>query len=323
MVVAMGVVSEKVSATRPSSDWIGLSETLLLQILAAGLLFGMHLVAARLLPVESYGALTFGLTIAGLMMLFCSLGYPNLVLRQVASAVAERQWGLLKGITLQAGTAVAWASLLAALVLSGIATLRWSANPGQALGLSIAAAAVAFYPLGFLRAKLARALGSIRCSIVPEDVVRPLSFIVLLFVAVPVMGLQLAGTGLLAVFCLSLCMAVAGGLHCLRQHVPFAWQRTNAEHRPAEWRAASRRMLAGGVFQEVLARSDLIALGFLATMTAAAEYSAASKLALLNVFVLKVIDTYYAPRMAVAYQSGNRAGLKELVMRTAMLSLAG
>jgi O-antigen/teichoic acid export membrane protein len=82
-------------------------------------------------------------------------------------------------------------------------------------------------------------------------------------------------------------------------------------------------MMLGGVFQEIITRSDAIALGLLVTMSASALFSASSKLALLNVFLLRVVDTFYAPKMAVAFNAGDRQRLWALIRRTGLLSFAG
>jgi len=304
-------------------ELLGLSETLILQISAAAVLFGFHLVSARLLPIESYGALNFGLSLAGLLTLACALGYPNLLLRVVASAVQSQSWGILKGVLLQATRNVV---LLSAIAMLGLLACSWwlpGLTPDQVAGLRIAAVAIALYPVGFLRAKTALGLGSVRCSIVPEEILRPVAFMALLAVLVIVAGVEPDGSDVAALLVGSLVMAMVGGIWCLRLHMPVNWFRAAAERKPAEWRRSSRRMMFGGVFQEVITRSDVIALGLLATMSASALFSACSKLALLNVFLLKVVDTFYAPKMAAAFNAGDRDGLWALIRRTGLLSLAG
>lgn len=314
------MVTPSASRTR---DLVGLSEILVLQISGAVVLFGLHLVSARLLPVETYGALNFGLTLGGLLTLACALGYPDLLLRVVAGAMERRTWGVLKGVLVQATRRVVGLSSVVACLLLVASWSLPGIDANQAAGLRIAAVAVAFYPLGFLRAKLARGLGTIRCSIVPEEILRPLGFIAVLAVAVAGFGLVPAGNDLALLLLVSVAVSMAAGLWCVRTHIPFSWSGSAAELRPAEWRRASRGMLIGGMFQEVITRSDAIALGLLATMSSTAQLSACSKLALLNVFFLKVIDSFYAPKMAIAFSAGHRVELWSLIRRTALLSLAG
>lgn len=316
-------MSATVYSGRSNGELLGLSETLALQILAAVLLLGFHLLSARLLQTESYGALSFGLNIAGLLALVCALGYPDLVMRQVASARVAAQWGILKGVVGQAAKSTALSSVLVATALAAISASGWLDDPGQVIGFQIAALAVLFYPLGFVRGKLARGLGAMKCSIIPEDIVRPAVFIGLLWLVVIGFGLQLGASGLLLILAASLILSMAMGLLCLRNCVPFPWRTTKSEYRPAEWRKSSRRMMVGGIFQEVLLRSDLIALGIFAGMQATAQFSVCSKLALLNVFVLKVIDTFFAPHIAVAFNAGDSAKVRRLIVRTGIYSLAG
>ena len=314
------MVTPSASSTR---DFRGLSEILALQVSGAVALFGLHLLSARLLPVETYGALNFGLTLGGLLTLGCALGYPDLLLREVAGAMERRTWGVLKGVLVQATRSVLGLSSFAVSLLLLASWLVPGIDADQATGLRIAAVAVAFYPLGFLRGKLARGLGTIRCSIVPEEILRPLGFTAMLGVAVAGFGLVPDGNDLAILLLVSVVVSMAVGLWCVRRHIPFSWSGISSELRPAEWRRASRGMMVGGMFQEVITRSDAIALGLLATMSSTAQLSACSKLALLNVFFLKVIDSFYAPKMAIAFSAGNRVELWSLIRRTALLSLAG
>lgn len=304
-------------------DVFGLSETLLLQIAAAILLFSFHLISARLLPVESYGALNFGLTLGGLLAVICALGYPNLLLRVVSAATAGEHWGLIKGVIIQAARSVV---ALSGLGVATLLILSWTLpdiTPQQSAGFRVSAVALVFYPIGFLRAKIARGLGTISCSIVPEDILRPATFIAVLVLLIIGAGYLPTSNQLSMILLVSLLITLSGGLWCIRSRLPFPWAATSAENHAAKWRASARGMLAGSVFQEVITRSDAIALGLLATMTATAQFSACSKLALLNVFLLKVVDVFYAPKLATAFHAGRLNDLWLLIKRTAVLSLAG
>ncbi|MEQ1802942.1 MAG: oligosaccharide flippase family protein [Gammaproteobacteria bacterium] len=311
------------ATARQSLEFRGLSETLVLQVTGAIVLFGFHVISARLLSLQDYGALSFGLTLGGLLTLGCALGYPDLLLRVVAGAMHQRTWGILKGIVLQAVRNVVLLSAVTVVLLLAASWLLPGIGRDQATGLRIAAVAVAFYPLGFLRAKIARGLGTIRCSIAPEEILRPLTFIGLLLLAVGLVGVTPNGDGLAGLLLVSVTIAMIAGIACVRGHVPFSWASVTSDVRTLEWRRSSRGMMAGGLFQEVITRSDAVALGFLATMASTAQLSACSKLALLNVFLLKVIDSYYAPKMAMAFTSGDNEHLWSLIRRTAAISFAG
>jgi O-antigen/teichoic acid export membrane protein len=273
--------------------------------------------------MQSYGALSFGLTLGGLLTLACALGYPDLLLRVVSAALQQRKWGILKGIVLQALRNVMFLSAVMVSLLLAASWLLPGIDRDQVTGLRVAAVAVAFYPLGLLRARIARGLGTIRCSIAPEEVLRPLTFIVLLALSVGLLGVTPDGNGLTVLFLVSVAVAMIVGFACIRRHFPFPWAGVESDVRTTEWRRSSRGMMVGGLFQEVITRSDAVALGLLATMASTAQLSACSKLALLNVFLLKVIDSYYAPKMAMAFNSGDNQRLWSLIRQTAAMSFTG
>lgn len=303
------------------ADVVRLSGTLLLQVSAAGMLFALHVVSARVLPLEDYGALAFGLTLGGILTLVCTLGYPNLVMRQLAGYAVNRAYPLLKGLLLHASWRVGAASLVMATLLAGVAALGGNLAPGQRSGLAIAGLVVLFYPLGALRAKAVRGLGGLAGSIVPEDLVRPALFVSLLLGVHWLSGAAdvRRATALLA---LAMVASLVIGIVWGRRYLPFVWREVEPAEETSRWRRSSRRIMVGALLQELTYRTDIVVLGLVAVMSATAMYSAAAKLATIAVFGLQVIDIYYAPRMAAAHARGDRDALRTILRATIIASLS-
>lgn len=296
----------------------GLWSTFFVQVAAAASMFLMFLFAARLMPVGLYGSFSFGLSVGTVLALLCALGYPSLVMRSVARHSAEGEHALIKGICLYAMNRVLVAVLIAALVLLLLVLFSGNLRPEISAGLVFSTLVVFLYPPGVIRGNVARGLAAIPCGILPEEVVRPVLFVAFLAVAASIVSIDVGVSATL--FAVAGMLSLAAGLWCLRKRLPFEWNAVSAQYHSEEWRQASSKMLIGSVFQELLSRTDVIALGVVASMAMVAQYTAAAKVALVSVFFLRVVDVLYAPRIAVAHARGDKDALGQAVRQSAQIS---
>ena len=82
-------------------------------------------------------------------------------------------------------------------------------------------------------------------------------------------------------------------------------------------------MMWAGLMQALMNRADIILLGILIGMELTGVYSAAARIALLNVFILKVVDLVVAPKIAAAYHSGNHESARSVINQGIIISLIG
>jgi O-antigen/teichoic acid export membrane protein len=296
----------------------GLWSTLCVQVAAAASMFLMFLFAARLMPMDLYGSFSFGLSVGSVLALLCALGHPNLVMRTVAQHSATGDHGLIKGICLYATRRTLVAMFVAGLVLLLLILFAEGLRPELLTGLVFAILVVVLYPLGVIRGSAARGLAAIPCGVLPEEVVRPVAFVSLLAAAASFQAIDVGMSATL--FAVAGVSSLATGVWCLSRKLPFQWPMVSAEYHPEQWRSASSKMLIGSVFQELLSRTDVIALGIVASMSVTAQYTAAAKVVLISVFFLRVVDVLYAPRIAVAQARADRAALRQAVRQSAQIS---
>lgn len=293
--------------------------TLFAQVAAAVSMFLMHLVTARLMPISIYGSFSFGMNVGSLGALICTLGYPSLVMRAVAQHAASGEHALVKSVCVHASRRVLAGTFVAVVGFLVFVLLASNLKDDIRSGLIFASLVLLLYPIGVIRSNAARGLAAIPCAIFPEEVIRPLAFVGLLFAAsgfVPV-GLGVSA----ATFLAAGLIALATGVWCLGRKLPFVWANVSAVAAPVSWGRVSSRMLLGSVLQEVSSRSDIIALGLFTSMAATAQYTAAAKVALLSVFFLRVVDVIYAPRIAVAHAGGDKRGLARCIRNSAAITL--
>ena len=296
----------------------GLWSTLVVQVAAAASMFSMFLLAARLMPVTLYGSFSFGLSVGSVLALLCALGYPSLVMRTVAQHSALGDYSLVKGICLYTVRRTLVAILITGLVLLVLILFAGKLRPEISTGLVFAMVVVVPYPLGVIRGNAARGLAAIPCGILPEEVVRPVVFICLLALAPALLSIDVGVSATL--FAVAGTLSLAAGLWCLRTKLPFKWNSVSAEYHSEKWRRTSSKMLIGSVFQELLSRTDVIALGIVASMSMTAQYTAAAKVVLISVFFLRVVDVLYAPKIAVAHARFDTGALRQAVSQSAFIS---
>lgn len=296
----------------------GLWSTFIVQVAAAASMFSMFLLAARLMPVTLYGSFSFGLSVGSVLALLCALGYPSLVMRTVAQHSAVGEYGLVKGICLYSVYRSLVATLAAGLVLLVLILFAGKLRSEISTGLVFSIVVVLLYPLGVIRGNVARGLAAIPCGIIPEEVARPVVFVGLLALASALLSIDVGVS--VTLFAVAGILSLATGLWCLRTKLPFKWNSVSAEYHAEKWRRASSKMLIGSVFQELLSRTDVIALGIVASMSVTAQYTAAAKVALISVFFLRVVDVLYAPRIAVAHARSDTVALGRAVRQSAFIS---
>ncbi|WP_274426490.1 oligosaccharide flippase family protein [Chelativorans sp. YIM 93263] len=144
----------------------------------------MAIVLARLLGVEGFGVYSFVFAVVTIMAIPAQMGLPNLVVRETAKAQADGRWDVMKGLW-------RWASLLAlaislTLIVAGVLA-AWvfseRFSPTQLAVFYWGLALVPLIALGNLRGAALRGLRHVVRGQLPEFVLRPAVFIVLVLTA--------------------------------------------------------------------------------------------------------------------------------------------
>jgi O-antigen/teichoic acid export membrane protein len=119
-----------------------------------------------------------------------------------------------------------------------------------------------------------------------------------------------------------LCLALFSGIIIARRLPAPVWRAT-AEFRTREWSLAALAILMGSASTELIARTSVIVLGALESEREVGLYNAAARLAIMNVFFLRVLTPVAAPRFSVLYSAGQFAALRSMFRQLCLMSLAG
>lgn len=293
----------------------------LLQIISTGLLFGLHILSARVLSVESYGIFNYALTLASTLSIVTCLGFQNSIIRFVSEYNIKSQFSLLHGFLFFSACLVLLASLGGSLVL--LLASNFTSDESMYQSLRYAVLLLPIISVGIWRARMARGFNSLKAAIIPEEIVRTTLIITFLLLWILLSDSVLMHQLLVSVYVSSSVVAFVVGIVYLAKIIPPGLFSSKRVRKTRVWIKSSLSMMSGGISQEVINRSDVLLIGYFLGVTHAGIYGAALKLSLLNVFVLKVVDVVVAPKIATSFFSGNKKELKNVIVHGVTISALG
>ena len=279
-------------------------------------LFGFEVTLARWLGAGGYGAFSFALAVAMVVSRLAPLGWLNASTRYVSAFVSSHQLGLLRGTLIMAHAVTGFGLAISALLL-------------MLLGLTWQSATLALYiphilPLMFaltvveLHRYVLRGLHS-------GDLGEALSVLflpVLAAASVWIFGIRDPATATYA-YSLACLPLILLSTIAIAYRIPAGVWRVPARYQMRDWSAAGLAMLVGSLSDELTTRMAVIILGTLGNEHEAGLYQAAARLALLNVFVLRVVTPVAAPTISALHQEGKFTELRSMFGRLCLMSLIG
>jgi len=286
----------------------------IVKITGAGILFGLHVLLARLLDVEQYGVYVYAITWINILAILCLLGFQTSLVRFIAEYNAKGQWGMLRGIIRKSSQFVLSLSIIAGIVGAIIIlSLEKGIGSDLAVTLYIAFALLPILALSHLREACLRALKHVVQSEVLLRVIRP----TLLGLIVITLFFLLRGTVKAAYVMAGNVLAVAGvfiaGTVLLRRALPESACWAEPAHRERQWLRVSIPLLLIAGMHIILRRTDIVMLGMLSGSQDAGIYSAASRISDLVVFGLVAINSILAPMISELYHTGKKRELQRII----------
>ncbi len=276
----------------------GTLDAFVLRGIGLGLVFLLHTVVGRLIGPAGYGIFSYTLALVGLLFVMVTFGWLSAITRFVAQYVELRQWGLLKGVLQRSHQITLFNCMGGATLVAGISLIPSLSNE---ICLSLRFCALLLPMLGLLnlRRMIFQGLNNIRSSIVLEDILLP----VLAILGIVTFGVKNALQTLLIYTALTLGVVLLSGV-LLRRDLPKEIYKSKTKYRSRDWMLIALPMLFGNISQIILNRTDVLMLGTMLNMQVTGLYSAANRLALLNVIVLTAVNTAAAPMLSAAFHSG-------------------
>lgn len=286
----------------------------IVKITGAGVLFGLHVLLARLLGVSQYCIYVYAITWINILVILCLLGFPTSLVRFIAEYKAKQQWGLLGGILRRSNQIVLAFSIFVGVIAAIIIfSLRQRISTEIVTAFYIGFALLPVFALCRLREASLRALKCVVQSELLLRFIRP----ILLGLIVLSLFFSLRGPLKATYVMTSNIAAVVGvfltGTILLRKALPESVRHTLPTYAQKDWLKVSLPLLLIGGMYIILKRTDIVMLGALKGSQQAGIYSAASRISDLVVFALAAINTILASMISELYHTGKKKELQRII----------
>ncbi len=295
----------------------GIFGSLGLTITTAAVSFVNGVLLARLLGANGYGIYASAIAVVLLLSAPLALGLDRLLTRDVAASGAQGSWGEAKGLIRRAVQVVVPVSLIAIVIVGvGAAALSGSLDGDTLPVLWLALLMVPLLVLIALRRAITLGLQRIISSQLPDSLVRPGVFGVLLLIAYVASG-TLTALAAMALNLVSVIVALVFGLALLVRQVPDQMRASASRFRSRHWLREAVPFALAATATTLMNQIDVVLVGALAGATAAGLYSVAARGAALALFGALAVNTTLAPAAAHLWTRNERARLQFVVTRGA------
>ncbi|MEP6714270.1 MAG: oligosaccharide flippase family protein [Terriglobia bacterium] len=301
----------------------GMSGLLGLRVAFSGLSFLSTLVLARVLGTSQFGAYSYSLAWIFLLAVPSLLGLDQLLVREIATAHALREWGLLRGLLLRANQAVLLISCGTGLIAALVALLLpRSAQSGIRGTFLVALFFLPLITLTRVRQAAMQGLHKVALGALPEQLVQPGLLLLCLGIALAA-GYQLSASIAMLVNVASAAVAYGLGAYLLRRSLPPEIAQAIAVYRHRQWiRSALPLVFAAGI-AVLFAQADTLILGAFRDTAMVGIYSVAHKGSELIGVILAAQVSALASTAANLYALGEIDRLQRIVTRLARWTLLG
>ncbi len=291
-----------------------------------GLMFVISLLLARLLGAEGYGAYSFAMSWAMLLLVPALFGTQPLLIRSMATYRSTQEWGSLKGI-------LSWSKqwvLVASLVITGAASLTfWIIADRLEPGLAITTVvALAMVPLTARQRVLQAAMQGLQHVVksqVPEMLIRPTLFALLLAVGFSFAGDWMSASVAAALRTAAAAVALVVTVVAYRRVLPADIHNVPARQRGKTWITTALPLLWINGITVFNAQIGIILVGILKGVEFTGIYNIAFVISGLIGFALVSINAPLGPMSSRLHAEDNLTKLQSLTTkgaRTAFLIAA-
>jgi O-antigen/teichoic acid export membrane protein len=269
-----------------------------------------NIIFARILSLEEYGVFVQVLAAVTIVATLVTCGTPSLLTREVASYQAHESWGFLKGLVVWASRRLVLVSLafvvITLFMLKAYAPQHWQLSGMLGLALVLVVA------INQVRAALLRGLHHVIAADFPDQVVQP----VIIMLAIGVSYYLSVSHSVNFCLLVSLGGSIVSsllGLVILYNVWPPITKSTKAEFDNVLWKNSASIFFIISALTIVDSQIVTLLVGYLSGDKNAGIFQACSRLVVLVVFGLIVVNTSILPKIASAWSKKDIASTQFLV----------
>ncbi len=279
--------------------------TFIIKIVSLGLTFLTSILLARLLEAEGYGTYAYALSWVNLLGIFSIFGLDRLLIRETSVNIEKKNWRRVKGI-------LKWANILslgiALFLASSAALIGWyfykAENSITIKTLWIALILLPFMSITALRSATMQGLHKVALGQIPEDIVRPVFFTILLGITFLFFRDAVTTPLVMAFNVGGYIGAFFIGLYILLKNLPDELADAKPVYDGKNWLKAAMILCFLGAIHIVNREVRTLMLGLLSSLEDVGIYTVALRGADLILLPINVINAVIASKFASLY--GNK-----------------
>ena len=280
-------------------------------------------VLARFMGPAGYGAYSFAMALVAVLAIPSQLGVPGLAVREVAVSSARGDLARMRGFIAWAHRNVAAVSL-SVMVVAAIVLLfvQDRVEPGRLQCLWVSLLLIPLVSLGALRSAMLQGLRMVLLAQLPEHVIRPAVFLLLLTVAITAGIAVESATAVMALQVVATSVAFMAGLLFYFRHRPAGLGAAAAVRDDSLWWRSGVTFAMFAAMRMINGRTDILALGIFHADSDVGIYRVAAQLATSIIFGLQIVNPIQGPYLAHIYATGNMEEFQRVVTRTSRIIFA-
>ena len=305
---------------RLARDTVGV---MVIQAISMGLTFAVSVVLARLLGVREFGLYSLAMSVLGLLVVPATLGFPQLLVREIAAYRVKEEWGLIRGLLHFAQCTSLLASLgialLGGLVLSG---LSGCLSREAVHVLALAFVALPFWALLQLHGASLRGFEQVLAGEWVTTVMRPLGFLVLVGAAWVLLGGVKDASLALGFHIVAAGIALAFAFYFLRNQLHRSVLPNAVSQNTAIWTRSALFLAFLALLNLIPQHAGILMLAWMRSAEEVGLYKVAYQTASLIPFGLTAVNTAIAPTLAHLYTAGDEAKLRKVMLTASGVAIA-
>jgi O-antigen/teichoic acid export membrane protein len=296
---------------------------LILKVLNTVLGFATTVILARTLGPDSFGVYAFAIAVVMVVGLPAKAGVPQLVTRETARGQASGDWRTVKGVWRWATIFVLITSTIV-LILAVSAGAFFSDFAVTEVGrtLLIGLLMIPFMGLALVRASSLRGLGYTVQGQLPELVVKPMTFLILLLAVLFIDDIgELSAPWAMTLNIAATMLAFVFGIAMLRRVRPSEFKEIQPQYESRSWMATVIPMASVNAMHLINTQADILLIGFFMESADIGHYKVAAQVSLVVVFGLQATKMVVEPYYSRFYHRGEMVRLQKLARSASRVNL--
>lgn len=261
---------------------------------------------SRVLGPTDFGVYTFAFTIVMLSSLLIHGGLSTLIVRSASNYIQSGSWGLLEGLYKWSNSIVFIISL--ALVTSLIAIFYYIDIVNKDINTHLASLLlIPLISFTAVRTSLLRGFDNAVVAQLPEQIIRPVIWLVLLLFTSEMM--DLSPTSVMYFHCLSFSIAFIVGHILYKNRTPTSVVST-VDYKKEVWLKEMLPFTVIAGVQVLNSQLDVLMIGFMLDASGVGRYQVVLQIVKLVSFPLVLINFILAPKIAKWFSSGDKEEIR-------------